>query len=67
MAATLLMVGGGIFTIVCAMSDFGWFWNHYKARALVRIIGQPAARVIYVLLGTFLLGIGVAAGLGWIR
>ena len=52
----------GMFTIGCAVADFDWFMNNYKARPLVNLVGRDGARIFYGILGLIiiLLGAGMA-------
>ena len=50
-AKGLIVVFAGIFTIAAASSDWEWYWNSRKAAAMVGIIGKPASRILYGVLG----------------
>ena len=59
-----IFLGAGIFSMTAAAADWDWFLNHRKARVFVFLLGRTGARVLYFLLGAFLLGLGVATLLG---
>ncbi|MDE2509346.1 MAG: hypothetical protein KGM43_19260 [Planctomycetota bacterium] len=61
----MVMLLGGVFTVAGALSNWSWYWNSRRARALTRLIGVPAARVLYLVLGLVLSSVGVALGLGF--
>jgi hypothetical protein len=54
----------GVFTIAGAVCDWDWFMNSRRAQFFVGIFGRNGARVLYVLLGLFLLGAGTLGALG---
>jgi tetratricopeptide (TPR) repeat protein len=56
-------VAAGIFTILGAMLDWDWFMHHPRARFFVAILGRTGARVFYMLLGCFLLALGLLISL----
>ena len=64
----ILVLAGGIFSLVCAAKDYDWFMESRKARKLTGIIGRKAARIFYMVLGTgmalagALLLVGAATG-----
>ncbi|CAG0980261.1 hypothetical protein PLCT2_01864 [Planctomycetaceae bacterium] len=49
----------GLFSIICAAADFDWFMENRKAQFFVTVFGRNGARVFYVCLGLFLIGLGV--------
>ena len=57
----------GLFTLVCTIGDFDWFMNHHKSRFWVGLIGRPATRGLYIVLGILLTGLGVASALGLVN
>ncbi|MBI5930082.1 MAG: immunity 17 family protein [Chloroflexi bacterium] len=58
------MFGAGVFTIVAAVMDWNWFMNNYRARFFVKLFGRFGARIFYVLLGFFLVGLSIMFYLG---
>lgn len=50
---------GGIFSIVGAVADWDWFMNNSRARIFVQLFGRMGARIFYIVLGLFLIGIAV--------
>jgi hypothetical protein len=54
----LILLGGGLFCIVCSLLDVEWFIGSRKARLFVAIAGRSGARVIYSGLGGLLTGMG---------
>ncbi|MCQ3931630.1 MAG: hypothetical protein DPW16_14325 [Chloroflexi bacterium] len=60
----LLLFGAGAFTIVGAVMDWNWFMNSRRARFFVAIFGRMGARIFYVLLGLFIIGMAGIIYLG---
>jgi hypothetical protein len=56
----IFFVFAGGFSIICAVGDYNWFMEHYKARFMVGLLGRNGARVFYGLLGLFVIIIGIA-------
>jgi hypothetical protein len=54
----MIIIFGGIFTIICAAADFNWFMNNHKARLFVNLFGRDGARLFYILLGGVLITLG---------
>ena len=54
----LILVAGGIFSIVCAALDFEWFMNHPKAKFMSSILSRNGARAFYIVLGLLLVVLG---------
>jgi hypothetical protein len=50
---------GGIFAIVGAVGDWDWFMTNNKARIFVSLFGRTGARIFYIVLGLFLVGLAV--------
>lgn len=57
-AQPLVMVLIGVFTAGCALADFDWFMNNYRARFFVNLFGRTGARVVYGLLGAGFIAFG---------
>ena len=64
--ASILFVFAGLFSIAGAILDWEWFMTSRRAAMFVRLLGRTGARVLYALLGLFLVGLGAAGGLGCI-
>jgi len=60
----LLLVAAGIFTLICGIGNWDWFMNHRKARAMTRLIGRPATRILYIVLGLIIAILGVLLAFG---
>ncbi len=58
-AFMIIMVLGGIFSICGAVFNWDFFFENYKARPVVKLIGRNGARVFYVLLGLFVIFCGI--------
>ena len=50
---------GAAFSMVAAVANWDWFFNHSRARLFVSVFGRQGARVAYFGLGLFLIGIGI--------
>ncbi len=55
----LIIIAGGIFSIIGAVRNRDRFMDNYKARRYVRILGRNGARVSYVIRGVFLIIVGI--------
>ncbi len=64
--ASILFVFAGLFSIAGAILDWEWFMTSRRAAMFVRLLGRTGARVLYAILGVFLVGLGAAGGLGYI-
>lgn len=60
----LLVLAGGLFSVVCAAKDYDWFMESRKAQRLTRIIGRKAARIFYMILGACMACAGVVLLIG---
>lgn len=58
-AFMLIMALGGIFSICGAIFNWDFFFENYKARPVVKLIGRNGARVFYVLVGLFCIFCGI--------
>jgi hypothetical protein len=54
----------GLFTVIAAAMDWGWFMNHPKARLVCGICGRGGARIFYVVLGAAFIVVGVLFATG---
>ncbi|MDQ7826587.1 MAG: immunity 17 family protein [Candidatus Eremiobacteraeota bacterium] len=60
----IFVICAGLFSICGALFNWEWYFNHRKARALVKLIGRPMARVFYFIIGAALVTLGVCFHLG---
>jgi small neutral amino acid transporter SnatA (MarC family) len=60
----LIIVAAGLFSICGAAFDWGFFINSHKARLFVMLFGRTGARIVYGLLGMFLVVLGALIALG---
>lgn len=44
----------GVFVIAAAVLDWDWFFNNWRARFFVNLLGRDGARLFYTLLGALL-------------
>ena len=54
----------GVFAVTGAVCDWNWFFDSRKGKSFVKLLGRGGARVFYVLLGIFLLGLGLLGAFG---
>ncbi|WP_229684805.1 immunity 17 family protein, partial [Deinococcus roseus] len=50
---------GGLFTLAASYYNWDWFFNNWRARPFVALVGRTGARIFYALIGVVLLVIGV--------
>ena len=55
----LAIVATGLFSIICSLKECSWFFNNYKAKRFVDAFGFRATKIIYVVIGLFLVGVGL--------
>ncbi len=55
----LLCFGMGIWAIYASYKDLGSFFNSFKAKIVVSVIGRTGARLFYGALGLFLAGLSI--------
>ena len=60
----ILFILVGLLSVAASYFNWDWYFNNYRARFLVKIIGRRGARIFYTLLGLFLVGLGTAILLG---
>ena len=63
----LICIGSGVIAVIGAGFDWDWFMNHRKTQFFNRIFGRTGARIVYALLGTSLIVLGIMLALGIIR
>ena len=49
----------GIFSLLAAVLNWGWFFTAHNAQAVVRRIGRSRARLVYGALGLLLIGMAI--------
>ena len=54
----IFCVLAGAFAMFCALKDYDFFMKHRKAYLFVKIFGRTGARMLYVLIGMFLIALG---------
>lgn len=55
----IILIIAGLFTLILTILKPGFFWNHRKAIALRKRIGDGATSIIYLVIGGFCLIVGV--------
>ena len=63
----VIMFGGGLFSLAVAIFNWDRFMNAANARPVVDVTGRKTARVIYALLGLFLITFGVLFAMGILK
>ncbi|MEM7713520.1 MAG: immunity 17 family protein [Cyanobacteria bacterium P01_A01_bin.68] len=56
----ILFILVGLLSVAASYFNWDWYFNNYRARFLVKIIGRRGARIFYTVLGLFLVGLGTA-------
>jgi small neutral amino acid transporter SnatA (MarC family) len=56
----ILFILVGLLSAAASYFNWDWYFNNYRARFLVKIIGRKGARIFYMVLGLFLVGLGTA-------
>jgi hypothetical protein len=65
--AYLFLVAGGLFSVCGAVFDWDFFFNNYRARPIVAMLGRTGARVFYALLGAAIMILGILLATGTIQ
>lgn len=60
----ILIILAGLFSVTASYFNWDWYFNNYRARFLVKIIGRKGARIFYTVFGLFLVAMAVAILLG---
>lgn len=55
----VLLIGAGLFSIICSVKGYRFFWEHRRAQLMVRILGLTGTKVFYITLGLALVVIGI--------
>lgn len=50
----------GAYPLICAVLNVNWFFNSGAAQIFVKPFGRSAARVIYAIIGLFLMALAVS-------
>ncbi|MCA9492216.1 MAG: immunity 17 family protein [Myxococcales bacterium] len=61
-ASAILVVGVGVFAVVCAWQDWDWFMEDRRAQPVIALIGRQGARAFYGSLGLLLVPAGILLG-----
>lgn len=54
----LLICAIGLLTILAAVSDWDWYFEHRKSKFFVDLMGRDGARVFYGILGLLIFVLG---------
>lgn len=60
----ILFILVGLLSVAASYFNWDWYFNNYRARFLVKIIGRRGARIFYTVLGLFLVGLGLSILVG---
>jgi hypothetical protein len=63
----LIFIAFGLFAVLGAFSNWSFFWENRRARALSAVITRTGARIFYTLFGGALLVVGVLTLFGVIE
>ncbi len=58
------IIGAGLFSVAGGVFQWGFFMDSRKAQGVVKLFGRQGARVFYVCLGLFVVGLGTMIMLG---
>ncbi|HNO78425.1 MAG TPA: immunity 17 family protein [Phycisphaerae bacterium] len=61
-----IFVALGAFTICGAMMNWDWYMNHRRAWLFVKLFGRNGARVVYFVIGSVFVTLGVLHEMGMI-
>ncbi len=59
MGIVLILIG--VFTVVCTLGRFPFYWESRKARSMRRLIGDTGTTILYYFIGGMLFVMGVLA------
>ena len=62
--ACILFILVGLLSVAASYFNWDWYFNNYRARFFVKTIGRKGARIFYMVLGLFLVGLGTALLMG---
>ncbi len=57
--AKIILILVGLFTIAGGVFDWEWVMGHWKSRLFVKMCGRNGARVLYVVFGLGVAGLGI--------
>jgi hypothetical protein len=63
----ILMVLVGLFAMAGSAFNWNWYWERRRMRIWVDLLGRPAARVVFGILGLAVLVVGVLVTAGVIQ
>ncbi len=52
-----LAFAAGLLTVIGAVMNWDWFFNHPRARPFVSFFGREGARAFYIVLGCTVMGL----------
>lgn len=58
MLVMILVIGAGIFSLLAAIFNWDFYFEHPRAKFFVKILTRVGARIFYALLGLLLIGVG---------
>lgn len=61
---SILIILAGLFSTAASYFNWDWYFNSRRARFFVQVFGRKGARIFYMVLGLFLVGMGVAVFMG---
>lgn len=56
--SVIFLIAGGIFTITASVLNWEFFFGDPKAKMFGKLFGREGSRVIYILIGVFLILVG---------
>jgi vacuolar-type H+-ATPase subunit I/STV1 len=59
MTLGILFIVAGIFTLLMTLIKPSFYWNSRKAMRLRRLVGDPIASIIYILIAIFCISYGI--------
>ncbi|MBR4200210.1 MAG: immunity 17 family protein [Oscillospiraceae bacterium] len=59
MVSSLFTIAGGIFCVWASYTRKEWFFRSSKAWLFVKLFGEEGARIFYIILGVFLIIVGL--------
>jgi hypothetical protein len=54
-------VASGVFGLASSYFNWDWYYNHPRARLLVRVFGRNGARIVYAIFGAWLVVFGIGS------
>lgn len=59
MVLGIILSLAGLFSIVCSIGNYEFFFTNSKAVLFVKLFGRNGARIFYILLGLFIISVGM--------